>query len=85
MLFSNIDEIIDSTPIEKPMTNADRIREMSDEELAQWINDGISADPCDYCEFNNIYCDGSPCRGKAYTETIIEWLRQPAEEDAHAI
>lgn len=63
-----------------PMTNADRIRAMSDEELAQWMLNGISDDPCDYCEYNNGYCDGSPCRGKADADKIIEWLRQPAEE-----
>ena len=60
-------------------SNADRIRAMSDEELAEWMHNGISTDPCDYCEYNNGYCDGSPCRGKADAETIIEWLKQPAE------
>ena len=37
MLFADIDEIIDGTPNEKPQTNADRIRAMSDEELAYWV------------------------------------------------
>ena len=60
-------------------TNADRIRAMSDEELAEWLYNGISTDPCDYCEYNNGHCDGSPCRGKADAETIIEWLKRPAE------
>lgn len=59
-------------------TNADRIRAMTDEELAEWMLNGISTDPCDYCECNNGYCDGLPCRGKADAETIIGWLRQPA-------
>ena len=58
------------------MTNADRIRAMTDEELAEWIRNGISSDACDYCEYNNGYCDGSPCRGKAEAETIVNWLQQ---------
>ena len=62
------------------LTNADRIRAMSDEELAEWIRNGISTDPCDYCEYNNGYCDGSPCRGKTEAEIITEWLKQPAED-----
>ena len=62
-------------------SNADRIRAMTDEELAEWINNGISSDPCDYCKHNNLHCDGSPCKGKAHTETITEWLQQPAEEE----
>lgn len=65
---------------QKPKTNADRIRAMSDEELAEWMYNGISTDPCDYCEYNNGYCDGSPCRGKSNTEIIVKWLKQPAEE-----
>lgn len=61
-------------------TNADRIRAMSDEELAALIYNGISSDPCDYCE-NSGYCDGAPCKGKASEEIIAEWLKQPAEEE----
>lgn len=37
----------------KPQTNADRIRAMSDEELAEQIINGISSDPCDCCEHNH--------------------------------
>lgn len=60
-------------------SNADHIRTMSDEELAEWIRNGISSDCCDYCECNNGYCDGSPCRGKGDAEIIIKWLQQPAD------
>lgn len=60
-------------------TNGDRIRAMSDEELAEWILNGISSDACDYCEYNNGYCDGSPCRGKAEAEIICARLKQPAK------
>ena len=61
-------------------TNGDVIRSMSDEEMGQWIYDGISSDACDYCKHNDYNCNGSPCRGKAHTEVIVEWLQQPAEE-----
>lgn len=61
------------------ITNADSIRSMTDEELAEVIYNGISSDPCDYCKHNNLHCDGSPCRGKAHTEIIVEWLQQPAK------
>lgn len=37
MLFADIDEIIDGTPEEKIMTNADIIRAMSDDELAELL------------------------------------------------
>ena len=61
------------------MNNADKIRSMSDEELAEEIYKGISSDPCDYCKHNNLNCNGSICKGKSDVETIIEWLQQPAE------
>ncbi len=64
----------------KTLTNADRIRAMSDEELAQLIYQGISSDACDYCKENDHHCTGRTCQGKADAEVILEWLRQPAEE-----
>ena len=54
------------------LTNADRIRSMSDEELAKEYD-------------NRIYCGGCPVREKC-DETLdlcdtllLEWLKQPAE------
>ena len=64
----------------KTQTNAEHIRSMSDEDLAEVIYNGISSDPCDYCKHNDLHCDGSPCRGKAHTEIIVEWLQQPPKE-----
>lgn len=58
-----------------PMTNADRIRDMSDEELAKMLwKTGrnyrvVCADPV--VDFNEQYDD------------IFEWLQQPAKEDKH--
>ena len=63
MLFADIDEIIDGTA--KPQTNADRIRAMSDEEMATDLLD----------IFEEICEDGIPCR-----EWMLKWLKRPAEE-----
>ena len=58
----------------EPMTNADRIRAMSDEELAEFIA---------RCEMNDIgyaktFCD--LCYGQyECNQCRIEWLKQPAE------
>lgn len=55
-----------------PATNADRIRSMSDEELAKWM---FSPGIC-IRDFADVKCDGVSCK-----ECRIDWLRQPAEED----
>lgn len=64
-----------------PQTNADRIRAMSDEELAVFVRAVIMAEDCpvtecdcDKCFFKEPCFNGSKWRGK---ET--EWLKQPAE------
>ena len=58
----------------KPMTNADRIRSMTDEELALWIC-GIY----DIEEENGKFINGIIIPGYA-PHDIEEWLQQPAEE-----
>ena len=58
----------------EPITNADRIRAMSDEELAEFI---------DRCEMSDIdyaktFCD--LCNGQyECAQCRLDWLRQPAE------
>lgn len=56
--------------LNKPMTKADRIRAMSDEELAKIIMCPYDVDP-DSC------CPESTC-----LECCKKWLKQPAEEGA---
>lgn len=56
----------------KPKTNADRIRNMSDEELADWINAQNICEQCAY-EPENV-CMEEPC-----TNGILQWLRAEAE------
>ena len=62
--------------IEAPMTNADRIRAMSDEELAWelmlWRCEAVAR----HHGISSEYPDTQ--------KTILEWLQQPAEEADHA-
>ena len=62
-----------------PVTNADRIRSMSDEELVVLL-DGFSGRCLDCAEDAKnkscpIYKEGHYCR----PQDIMEWLQQPAE------
>lgn len=67
----------------KVETNADRIRAMSDEELASEMNQRSISTICD------IVCQGdckaiatlNKTRGEVCEEIIMEWLQQPAEEE----
>lgn len=61
-------------------SNFDHIRSMTEDEMAEWIINGVSSDACDFCEYNNGYCDGSPCRGKADAEIIVDWLNRPYKD-----
>lgn len=57
-------------------TNADRIRAMTDEELAEWLDGSFRrADWCDISKFPNDDCMEVPCLG-----CIIDWLKQEASE-----
>lgn len=58
----------------KPKTNADRVRAMSDEELAEFL-----------CGFNGCYSDKCPgaelCEfGGGLANGLKKWLQQPAKE-----
>ena len=69
--------------VPKSVTNADRIRAMSDEELASEMNQRSIPTICD------IVCQGdckaiatlNKTRGEVCEEIIMEWLQQPAEEE----
>ena len=56
-----------------PQTNADRIRDMSDEELAKFL--------CKWCNCVEGYCPGvklcTPSSGKA--NGLVAWMKQPVE------
>ena len=70
--------------INKPMTNADRIRAMSDEELAVFLDDltCLCVDCNDHDGVNEncpIYKQG--CGRYCEPKDLMDWLQQPAEED----
>ena len=60
----------------KAITNADRIRAMTDEELAELLNPTASCTDC--LVYNRKPCgtDGRSCRDR-----ILDWLRQEAVDD----
>lgn len=70
-------------PFMPPMTNADRIRAMSDEELAIFLE---YFGCCHYCSeherlSDNRWFSDERCDEKC-AEHCLEWLKQPAEEKA---
>lgn len=62
----------------KPQTNADRIRSMSDEELAKYLFDveqgNFTIDCCD-----DRFCDTQNCCHDC-TDAAIKWLKQPVKD-----
>ena len=58
----------------EPMTNAQRTRAMSDEEMAEFI----SSIPMCVGKDEDLNCEIDVCK-----ECFLRWLQQPAEEDDH--
>ena len=58
------------------IANADRIRAMSDEELAEFLN--RVKEPCDYCQLAVV--EGA-CTETLCDDAMMKWLQQPAEEN----
>lgn len=78
--ISAIQERIDRENVtHKPVTNSDRIRAMSDEDLARFLTWNVPScinfynDARCGCKWNCKHCD---C-----LTVIADWLRQPAKED----
>ena len=72
----------------EPITNADRIRAMSDEELADFFFESpeIEFTVCEYCEYFGGHTSDTPCKHdmgccliSAKNEAFKKWLKQPAE------
>ena len=60
----------------EPITNAQKIRAMSDEELAKAIASKAYTGACN--DFDIPY-DGDCCHNCKKCDAIIKWLQQPAE------
>lgn len=64
--------------IHAPLTNADRIRDMSDEELAEFIS-RIEIGDFGQQVYGKTFCD--MCKGQYECDDCrLWWLQQPAEE-----
>ena len=59
---------------QKPKTNADRIRAMSDEELVDFLGEYRFCDICDEG------CEACTYHGNC-NKRILDWLQQPAEDE----
>ena len=73
-------------PDNKLLTNADRIRSMNDEELAEYIFD-LGNGP-EYCDGHCAYQDDCNAEGfnyntciKACIKGVTDWLKQPVKEE----
>ena len=87
----------DGCPVETPkdsrniITNADRIRGMSDEELAEFItlSPEMEFNVCLCCKNGNPYPDDrgvcltkhGHCEAEARCEALKDWLKQPVKEE----
>ena len=58
--------------VSKP-TNADRIRSMTDEELAEWL---VDANMCERVCIEEDYCGCDVCVNR-----VTDWLKQPVKEE----
>lgn len=64
--------------VKKPQTNADRVRAMSDEELAIWLT-SIRLDTInEMCKKFDVEIE-MPIPTAENTADVCEWLKQPAE------
>lgn len=78
-------ELVDLMQERNPtMTNGDRIRAMSDEELANFLHNVVRKFMCEYCkEYERIKnAKGhANCNGEC-DKAYLEWLKQPTEEES---
>ena len=63
---------------QKTKTNADRIRAMSDEELAAMLADEIPHGDCYGCDLDCSY--PSPWATEGCRNAFYKWLQHPAED-----
>lgn len=63
----------------KPQTNADRVREMSDEELADWLAKTQIANIAEALAVAKIPYEPEDGLKDEVAKDCMEWLKQPAE------
>ena len=66
---------------QKPQTNADRIRAMSDEELAEFLADSLAKESCNRLKVagNMLTATQIEAIRNAWYCYWMQWLKQPAE------
>ena len=76
---------LDYPKLRRVMTNADRIRAMNDDELAELLISADFCEGCEYCDKVGIcrYCEAHPdgVLADGCKQAARKWLQQPAEED----
>lgn len=65
---------------EQTLSNADQIRAMSDEELAEFL-EHVHVDPCSACCDNLYWCRRNNAPEPFCQKHLFIWLQQPAEDD----
>ena len=73
----SVDYLVGTSSVKKRQTNADRIRNMSDEELAELITGSLNFDCADYCDSFTQGCAFN-CNKKD-REIALKWLQSEAE------
>lgn len=73
----SVDYLVGTSSVKKRQTNSDRIRNMSDEELAELITGSLNFDCADYCDSFTQGCAFN-C-GKKEREIALKWLQSEAE------
>ena len=67
-------------PESEPLTNAQRIRGMTDEELAEWILRSVNCDKENIMCIPALYKNSDKCDGRC-RDGRLSWLQQPAETE----
>ena len=78
IVLGYIDEYFEIVESDK-RTNADRIRNMSDEELAEVITGGLNFDCSDYCDSFSNGCAFRCNRKERELALVLNWLQSEAE------
>ena len=73
----SVDYLVGTSSVKKRQTNADRIRNMSDEELVELITGRLNFDCSDYCDSFTRGCAFN-CHKKD-REIALKWLQSEAE------
>lgn len=71
-------QVCEHWTLKKPMTNADRIKAMSDEELANYMAKTLIANIAEALKIANIPWKPHADLQELTAKYCLEWLRQPA-------